>query len=506
MRAGSAAVRTLPSRKISRVIITGKISRAEKWLGAIFLLTLPLVNPWVRGDGVGYYAYARAPLIEHSLNFEKDWQEANTTFRMGRVDSQGRVLAEQYTATGHLNNHFTVGPALLWAPFLLAAHGGVLVVRAMGAHIPADGFSRPYRVAMALGTAVYGFLGLWLSFRVARRYSGEKWAAVSVLAIWFGSSLLVYMYFNPSWSHAHSAFSVALFVWYWDATRGKRSLGQWALLGLCAGLMVDVYYPNGLFLLLPLGESAADVANSLRGNMAKARGTMGRVLAGGALLLAAMLAGMAPTFITRKIVYGSPWAVGSYANSNWNWTSPRLWQVLFSADHGLFSWTPLLLLAVMGFVLVVRRERALGTYMLLTFVAYWYVIASYPYWDGLSSYGNRFFVSFTPLFVLGLAALLSATEEWLRRYGRRWAAFAPNAVLVALVLWNLGLVFQWGTHMIAVRGPVSWNEMAYNQVLVVPARIGRAAKEYLLRRSDVMGKIEGEDVRQIEDQRAGKKK
>ena len=33
----------------------------EKILALIFVCTLPLVNPWVRGDGVGYYAFARAP-------------------------------------------------------------------------------------------------------------------------------------------------------------------------------------------------------------------------------------------------------------------------------------------------------------------------------------------------------------------------------------------------------------------------------------------------------------
>jgi len=45
----------------------------ERFLFLLFLLTLPLMNPWVRGDGVGYYAYARAPLIEHSLDFTHDY-------------------------------------------------------------------------------------------------------------------------------------------------------------------------------------------------------------------------------------------------------------------------------------------------------------------------------------------------------------------------------------------------------------------------------------------------
>src|SRR5437879_7422279 len=78
---------------------------------------------------------------------------------------------------------------------------------------------------------------------------------ISTLGIWFASSLPVYMYFNPSRSHAHSAFAVSLFLWYWHRTRGERTLGQWMLLGGLSGVMVNVYYPNALLLVI-LGSEA----------------------------------------------------------------------------------------------------------------------------------------------------------------------------------------------------------------------------------------------------------
>ena len=61
--------------------LQGQQGRFAWLLLVIFLLTLPLLNPWIRGDGVGYYAYARAPLIEHSLDFTHDYQSANDSFR-----------------------------------------------------------------------------------------------------------------------------------------------------------------------------------------------------------------------------------------------------------------------------------------------------------------------------------------------------------------------------------------------------------------------------------------
>ncbi|MGA9481093.1 MAG: hypothetical protein WBV48_04125, partial [Candidatus Acidiferrales bacterium] len=219
-----------------------KPSKYEKILIVLFLLTVPLSNPWVRGDGVGYYAYARAMLIEHRLDFQNDWKHGNESFAMGNLDTHGNVLLEEYTSTGHIANPWAIGSSLLWFPFLFVTHIGVLVCDHFGAHIAADGFSAPYVTTMALATALYGFLGLWLSFVVARNYFAERWAFLATIGIWWASSLPVYMYFNPSWSHAHSAFAAALFLWYWNRTRGARTISQWILLGLLSGLIVDVYY------------------------------------------------------------------------------------------------------------------------------------------------------------------------------------------------------------------------------------------------------------------------
>src|SRR5579859_8154433 len=64
----------------------GRTSRYA-WFVLLFALTLPLSNPWIRGDGVGYYAYIHALLIHHDLRFETEWRAGNESFTMGRVDA-----------------------------------------------------------------------------------------------------------------------------------------------------------------------------------------------------------------------------------------------------------------------------------------------------------------------------------------------------------------------------------------------------------------------------------
>src|SRR5208282_5542471 len=203
-----------------------------------------------------------------------------------------------------LENHFTVGPAILWSPFFLTAHGGVLLARAFGSSVAADGFSAPYRIAMALATAFYGFLGLLLSFRLARQYVEDRWALLATIAIWWASSLPVYMYFNPSWSHAHSAFVVALFLWYWHETRDTRTLVQWILLGAIGGLMLDVYYANVmLFAILPF-EALREYGAAFRKSTPSGP-TVAQLLVRHAAFAATFLIFLLPTFIAHRIIYGS---------------------------------------------------------------------------------------------------------------------------------------------------------------------------------------------------------
>jgi hypothetical protein len=486
----------------SRVTVPGVrvIAANPKLLFFLFLLTLPFANPWVRGDGVGYYAYLRSALIDHDLRFENDYLQANESFVLSRVDAQGRLLPREYTKTGYVENHFSVGPAILWAPVLLVVHGGVLVADSFGAHVAANGYSRPYLLGMALTTACYGFLSLLFAFKIAREYFNGTWAFLATVGIWLASSLPIYMYFNPSWSHALSAFTVALFLWYWDRTRGRRTTLQWIALGLMAGLMGNVYYPNAMVLIFPALEILQIVLEKRKESDRAAQPILALALDFGVFLVV-FLASLFPTFVTRQIIYGNPFESGYPAISTWNWASPVLAKILFSSDHGLFSWTPILALAVLGLPFLIKRDVLLGLGSLLTFLAFYYFMASYPDWDGLSSFGNRFFVSLTPIFILGLAALLSSLSSGL--VGARRAAGVAGPVVALLVAWNLGFIFQWGTHMVPARGEISWGAMVHNQFVEVPLRITHTLGTYFSRRGEMMQHIEQEDIEQqkLEDKR-----
>ena len=510
----------VPGQSLSSRVSTGAAS-FERPLFLLFLLSLALLNPWVRGDGVGYYAFARALLIEHSLNFDRDYISANTGFREARLEENGQPKDIFRTRTGHLDNHFTVGPAILWTPFLLVAHAGVLAAGALGSHVSADGFSAPYRVAMALATAFWGFLGLLLAFRIARQYVGDLWAFLATVAIWWGSSLPVYMYFNPSWSHAHSAFAVSLFVFYWHRTREQRTLRQWCVLALIAGLMLNVYYANAMLLMIVVVDALRDYAAALRGSAALGAGgaaealahahgdepsrmragtqaSIPQLLARHFAFSAITLLCLLPTFVTRYIIYGGPFESGYASVRNWAWRSPYFLAVLFSSEHGLFSWTPLLLLATVGLVLFAWREPRAGQPLLAGAVAFYILIACYPDWAGISSFGNRFFVSLTALFIVGLSVFLERVSMLFS--SRRAAIGSASVVLAAFLLWNAEFMFQWGAHLIPPRGPISWSTMIRNQFSAAPRQMKSLLLNYLFHRHELMRQIEERDIDQLKQQ------
>jgi hypothetical protein len=147
------------------------------------------------------------------------------------------------------------------------------------------------------------------------------------------------------------------------------------------------------------------------------------------LFLAATGLAFVPTLITRAIVFGGFFRFGSYSGVPWDWTAPNWRLVLYSSEHGLLSWTPILVLSSAGLFLAPR--------------------------------------------------------------------FAKR-VLLLFVLWNVGLIFQWGAHLIPTRGPISFSEVAHNQVFVVPRELSADICRYFFKRKALMQQIEQRDLKQLE--------
>jgi hypothetical protein len=459
-------------------------------LVVLFVATVPFVNPYIRGDGNGYFAYVRSAVIDGDLQFENEFRRGDPAFRSLVFDEAGRLRPERRTPTGHVWNQWAVGPALVWLPPFLLAHAAVRIASVARMPVSSDGYSAPYRWSCAVVTAICGFGAVLLGLRSAERFAPAWAATAAAFGIWLASPLPVYMYFLPFHVHALAAFSAALFCWYWLRTFDGRSPKQWFVWGLLGGFMVTIYQIQMALWVVAIVE------------LARLRGGSARLTAGGAFGVGAVVA-LLPHLAAKWILNGSPFVSGY--RDEFMWLSPRLLEVALATEHGMFVWTPVLLIAFCGLLLSFRYNRAVAAAMFGSFAALYYVVASYQNWHGLSSFGNRFFVSLTPLFIIALAMLLDAIAPMPLRSSSGQAGRSLRAagvtsrvacvgLLALLSAWNAGLMFQWGTDIIDNRGPVSFRQVIINQFTVVPHRLTGFLHRYFTDRTALTHEVEQQDL------------
>jgi hypothetical protein len=447
----------------------------------VFLLSLPAVTVRLyASDEIEYFAYLRSAWFDHDLSFDNEYRYFYDR-GVGRGARFHEAFLEGTTATGRRVNLAPVGTAIMWAPFYGVADAGVRVARLLGSHVPADGFSRPYIAAVTYASAFYGLVAVLLSARAVRRIVGGGWLPVA--AVWVGTPLVFYMYVAPGFSHACSACAVAAFVVTWLEVRGKWSLGGVVALGALAALMGMVREQD---VFIAIGPALDYVVTALypawRGRRDIGRSVF-RALAG----VLTFAVSVVPQAVAYELLYGHL-GPSPIVAQKMTWTSPYAWLVLVSPENGLFFWTPLALLALVGLGCVclgryrghpqaagaLPQQAWLGVVCLVMVLTQIYLCGSFATWMGAGSFGQRRLVGLTVFFAVGLAGLYGAV-------GHGWRQWGLSVLIALCVWWNLGLVAQFATGLMdRQRMEVSLN--AYHTFVTIPRMIPNLAYRYVFDR------------------------
>jgi len=137
-----------------------------------------------------------------------------------------------------------------------------------------------------------------------------------------------------------------------------------------------------------------------------------------------------PQMFVWERLYGHPLTIPQGV-AFMQWTTPALVAVLFSDNHGLFTWTPVIALACIGLVPLTRRAPVVGAGAIAFLLISWYVNAAVADWWAGEAFGARRFVACFPVFVLGTAAIF---DRWTARPVRIVACTAVFIVLTGLLL------------------------------------------------------------------------
>jgi hypothetical protein len=404
---------------------------------ALSLLLLPKAGGRiVVGDAVHYFVYLRSLVFDRDLHFQNEY------FRLYGLDPHASPPADTewvYTplATGYTRNLMPIGTAIVWAPIYLCVTAGAWGLHLAGLTSVPDGYARVFQASAGFSGILAATIGAWLSFLLARALFGATVALWATLAVWLGSSAIYYSLVSPTYSHACSMLATSASLYVWWRSRAERTPGRYALVGALVGFAALIRPQDVVFLVAPLLDTVQDLREPGASRWRDA--VLHAFISIGAACVV-----FVPQMIVWTVLYGSPLLVPQ-GSGFMRWTDPQLAAVLFSSFRGLFTWTPVLLVAVLGLGSLGRERRHLAIVLVVIVVLSWYVNASVADWWAGEAFGARRFVSCFPIFVVGCGAIV---ERWRDR------PMALVAGVVLIVLLNGLLLFQ---YQLFLRG---WRDIA----------------------------------------------
>jgi len=351
-------------------------------------------NQWqgiIEADGKGYYAYLPAIFIYKDLNYgffdeiEKEKYYHENLYYDYRASVDGKVI-----------NKYYCGTAIAELPFFLLAHALSYV-----AGLDTDGYSRLYPILINIAALFYLWVGLLFLNSTLRIYGLNPWQVSLVLfAAVFGTNLFYYTVGEPGMSHVYSFGFVAMFFYF--SKQFFSSLQKEYILAMAVSLgFITLIRPvNGLIVfILPFAAGSFHALKQGVSALFRQRSFLAfGILSFGAIVCIQLIIYKLST--GRFFIY-------TYGEEGFNFLSPHIVDILFSYKKGLFLYTPLYLISLLGGCVYFWRHSRyelftwLGFFLLIT-----YVFSSWWMWYYGGSFSSRVYVEYIPLFMVLLGLTL----------------------------------------------------------------------------------------------------
>ncbi len=360
-------------------------------------------------DTLGYYQWLPAVFVDHAVD---------------------KMYWCHQLEDGRWLSMFTLGAAVLWAPFFLLGHAA-----AWAFGYAMDGFSAPYAVAFMFGSALYAGAGCVVAFRLARGYSATMPALAATVLLFAGTNLFHYAVVQSSMSHLLSFLLIGTYAWCSvQLLHGGRAVHA-LLLPVSGALLLLIRPLNGICLPLPLllagGVSGLGV---LWRNVLEHRRAF---LVGLGLSLVPWMLQMAYWFqATDQLLVFTYGRKGEHFE--WDRMVPGM--VLFSVRNGWLVYSPLFIPVLAVLVRAAWVGRPPARTVLLLVMATLLLYSAWWCWFLGCSFGHRGFVDLYGLLAVPLAWAVGAVQ----RRGLSVRLLAGIVVVVLLHL-NMGLTarYEW---------------------------------------------------------------
>lgn len=348
-------------------------------------------------DAAGYYVYEPMWFIygNKASNFPDSMDvKTGNGFQLDLINDR-------------VNTKYFCGTAILETPFFLAGH---VLAKPLG--YTADGFSKIYSFALFFSGVFYCCMGLFLLSKFLTRHFSPFISILAPLLFLAGSNLYYYTIDAPGMSHIYSFFLFSTIIYLTPFITTKSNFNYYFLFFCCLVLAVLTRPTNILVGLFPLFYSVKNKKDFFERICYFLKSKILIILS---LLLSFILA--VPQLLYWYSKTGNL-ITYSYENESFTfWKNPKLLEVWFSTNNGLFTYTPLVAICLTGIFLMIRKKEWSGYYTGILFLIISYIFASWWNWWFGCSFGARSFVEYYALFCIPLAYLLeSAFKHRFYRY------------------------------------------------------------------------------------------
>jgi len=421
-------------------------------LGAIAVLLLMAqfrFSAGVTSDGCLYFSYLRSIVFDHDLQIGPEVAFLNLPPRPHYV--------------------VPVGPAIVWAPAYLIVSVVDWIGAALGAWTrPNDvglGLTGAYVRAASISSLAIGMIGLFALHIRLRREFGAGIALLTSVLLLGATSLAWYLVVEPAMTHAASFGASALLVtataaWLADRLPTRREA---IVLGALCALVIIIRPEDGLFLAFPAAallfapvyrnvpwiEHRREHGASAERPVTRAQIAMWLLMGGLPVLAAGVAMVLAILPANSFSLIGGNDSYLTVLESHWS-------DVLFSSRHGLFSWTPVAWIGVLGTLLYVSRSATWAIPALLVFAGLVWTNGSAHDWAGGWAFGGRRFISAFAAFAPGFALALD--------FVRRRPAMVLAPVVAVFVGWNVLLMQQYQQGLLPRDEAVRFDSMVRQQI------------------------------------------
>jgi len=350
-------------------------------------------------DAFGYHLYLPAAFLWNDVQLE-DFS------RVEKINAQYQCTGTFYqgakTENGSWMIKYTVGLAMMEAPFFFAAH---LLAPSLG--YPADGFSRPYQLAFLAAHFVYLFIGLMFLRKVLLHFFSDKISGWLMLLLVFGTNFYVMALLTFGMTPVHILeFSIlSAVLWLTISWHETPKIKTSVALGIALALATLVRPSDILFGLIPFLWNV----NSMEALNDKLKTFFITYRLHTAMMMGVFLIVIFPQLLYWRITGGS-WLLFSYSNNpgeGFDFAAPHIWDFLVSFRKGWLIYTPLMAIALAGFIQLYKRNNRIFWPVFVFFMLNLYVISSWSCWWYAGCFSQRAMVDSYALMLMPLGFVLT---------------------------------------------------------------------------------------------------